>query len=359
MNQRQYINSIKAEVDKLKQAGEYDTRLHSKYTANFQTAKQFFTGLVYKKRLYKRFLRSTYGFDVRRMKQRKDPLVCGTLEDVLIKAVELVDVYLFFEKCFSVALQSYRDLIKAGRNEAIAAEYAVKSVFEYKKASLPRRGRMVMYVQTLGYSPKQDDVFVLAAWVRTRIKTGSLRKRLTQTLETRFLDEDAETSLLEKLPGIVLTMLGLSDVEANELCVVADDLVNRVTAEIYLDRPVLHFAEDLLPKSQTSLRYELGKETKGTVYTEDASDDAPNDVNAPDAVKAARIFEEREAMLTTIKQVAKSKALPVRENTLLFLMLDDPDATSEQLATVMGVKAGTINSWKSRIRLRFRELHKN
>jgi DNA-binding CsgD family transcriptional regulator len=343
MSKEKLIREIKNELSGVRAYKDRMTKMELHVLKSVPKCQGWVTVITKRRRTYRRLLRSAYGFDVNRMKMRRLAPEAPDQEAYIRKFSELVDIYLYLHRCHSDALAAYRKSVCGGASKDVAITEAAKAVFELNKKIPHRALRRVINDKLFGIATTEADLLKASAWVRSRMVVSSRRLRFLQALEIRPSRESEEVSLLEKLPGAVAIALSLIDTE-NEIPIAktAAKLVSETGKELVLDRPVHRHAESIDPVSQAKLQWQSGVEISGSGA-------------APNALPEARRFEEREVALIAVKNLADGGLLAPREEELLRLMIDEPDATRERLAVGMGISPNTVDVLKFRIRNRLKD----
>jgi len=261
------------------------------------------------------------------------------LEAFVRGLIEFLNGYWFLCLCLDTALDSFNSAIQAGKSEAGAMATSVRNVFRLRETLPPTPVMKTIFERRLDLRSLQEDLFKTAGWVRTQIKIGGSRKRLTDSLKVRHNGQSEETNFLEILPGAVV--VGLSKVEPGRYQTITDSaraLVNATTREIENDQPVDCKHNELEAKSQNALKKKLG------VQMED------NGLGLGKASRLIKEFEERELARLDLKQLTMAAKFASREIELIELLLQTPDASGKEQAEQMGIDRSTVYVLKKRLK---------
>lgn len=342
MKQKSLTQLVREAVASVTDEKQYIEEMEQRVLASSQKCLQWITALIQKREAYGKLIESKYNFDVERLKDIGQVPPENLQEDYLRGFTELMDIYCFLQSCIQIATDSYTSTLKEGKSKEQAVKTAVKEVFKRRKTLPPRPVRKIIFERITELPPVEEDLLKTAGWVRTKIKIGPKRQRLTQAVNVR--NKGPEENLLEMLPSAVMIALGDYDPENEQsIDTSANSLVQSTTGEIETDEPVHFRAERLMPKSQGELK------KRGVNIDDDFRGHS-------EATRHVMKFEEREHARINLKELAIAAKFAPREVELFDLLLKTPDARGEDLANQMGIATNTVYVMKKRLKDKVKNL---
>jgi hypothetical protein len=290
--------------------------------------RKFMTILVESHKRLRQKMLDEVGFDAYEGKVVRRVTPPRGQEDALLQSFtetyfELVSI----DQSLADGALAYQDAIDRGETLTEGCKQFVRAAWKARR-NLPNAALELAKNEVNEELPSEDALLALTAVVHDKI---SLHKniRLKKTLSAEAPDSaDVRDLLIEKLPSAVTVAWHAAKEEAETIAERLQSLPNRASREIESELGLEESHNLLGVKAKNALKLAFPEDNRAQLAE----------------------FSAKEAAAELLGELITEASLTEREKEVIFLKLDDDEATNEIIAFAMGVVPGTVFSFNARIK---------